>query len=99
MWGESHVWAEDPLMIILSRERCSKRGPFTLIISELYETSRGRLDEIVHLEFPDEELDTAIKTFMDLCKKPKKTQHDKVLRKLGGHVIFIKDVAIQSDSR
>lgn len=86
-------------MILLSRERCSKRGTFTLVLIELYENSRGKLDELVHLELPDEKLDTAIKIFMDLCKKPKKTKHERVLRELGSHAIFIKDAAVQGDPR
>lgn len=90
-WGEAHVWAEDPLMVCISKLRDTKRGPFHYELTEVDENCWDELIEIVHIEFTEEELDDAIKIFMNLCEKPKKTFQRRLLKKLGGHVIFLND--------
>ena len=94
-WGEAHIWAEDPLMVCISKLRDTKRGPFRYEITESDENSWGDLVEIVHIEFTKEELDGAIKIFMDLCEKPKKTFQNQLIKKMGGHAIFINDIATE----
>lgn len=92
-WGETHVWAEDPLMVCLCKVRNTKRGPFHYEVTETDEDSRGKLVDIVHIEFKEDELDEAIEIFMELCQKPKKNHQRKLVKKMGGHAIFINKIA------
>jgi len=94
-WGEACVWAEDPVMVCISKLRNTKHGPFYYEITENDENSRGNLTEIVHIKFKEEELDEAIKIFMSLCEKPKKTFQNKLIQKMGGHAIFLNEIATE----
>ena len=96
-WGEAHVWAEEPLMVCIYKTRDTKRGPFYYEITESDEDSRGNLIDIVDIEFREDKLDEAIEIFMELCERPKKTSRRKMIKKMGGHAIFINQIATNRD--
>lgn len=95
--GEAHVWAEDPIMVCIHKLRETKSGPFHFIVTETEENSRGELADIVHLEFDCNELEEAIACFMELCKRPKKMYDRKIVKEMGGHAIFINQIATGRD--
>ena len=97
-WGEAFVWAEDPTMVGIAKLRSTKRGPFYYEITENDDSNRpstcrcgcNALTELVRIKFTEDELDMAIKIFMELCEKPKKIFQRALIKKAGGHAIFLK---------
>ena len=84
-------------MVCIYKTRDTKRGPFYYEITESDKDSRGNLIDIVDIEFREDKLDEAIKTFMELCERPKKTSQRKMIKKMGGHAIFVNQIATNRD--
>ena len=98
-WGEAHVWALDPVMVCIYKLRKTKQGPFYYEITEVDENSRGNIVDLLCLQLKDNEIDEAITIFMKLCEQPKKKLQNKLIKKMGGHVIILNKIATKSPTR
>jgi hypothetical protein len=90
--GVAHVFAHDPKLICISRMKEGKE--WEIAVEESWDSDPEsedkmlRLPTIYYVTFKDEDIDAAIKLFLNLIKFPRKEYEAAMRRKIGKYIIF-----------
>ncbi|MFA5767615.1 MAG: hypothetical protein WC919_06860 [Candidatus Paceibacterota bacterium] len=88
--GVAHVFAHDPKLICISRVKWHKE--WEIAVEESWdndpESSKMPIPTIYYVTFKDEDIDAAIKLFLNLVKSPRKEYEESMRQKIGKYIIF-----------
>jgi len=88
--GVAHVFAHDPKLICISRVKWHKE--WEIAVEESWDSNpdsdKMPLQTIYYVTFKDEDIDAAIKLFLNLLKSPRKEYEAEMRQKIGKYIIF-----------